>query len=152
MEIEKKVAPTVRFGIFEADLQAGELRRSGVKVKLQEQPFQVLAALLERPGLRDRSIARGTEPNPVEAPLEISRQASYLKIYLPIGSSEGDYGVRVSGPEERILFATKGVASTQQGVTSLVVDVNLSSASPGLYFLQVRKGGSVWTSYDLRLR
>src|SRR5215813_2034293 len=40
----------IRFGAFEADLEAGELRRKGMKVKLQEQPFQVLAALLERPG------------------------------------------------------------------------------------------------------
>jgi TolB-like protein/DNA-binding winged helix-turn-helix (wHTH) protein len=39
-----------RFGPFEADVQAGELRREGAKVSLQEQPFQVLAALLERPG------------------------------------------------------------------------------------------------------
>ncbi len=39
-----------RFGRFEADVQAGELRRDGAKVSLQEQPFQVLAALLERPG------------------------------------------------------------------------------------------------------
>ena len=40
----------IRFGIFEADLAAGELRRNGSKVKLQDQPFQVLAALLEKPG------------------------------------------------------------------------------------------------------
>jgi Tol biopolymer transport system component/DNA-binding winged helix-turn-helix (wHTH) protein len=40
----------VRFGIFEVDLKAGELRRSGLKVKLQEQPLQVLTALLEHPG------------------------------------------------------------------------------------------------------
>src|SRR5437016_4560384 len=40
----------VKFGIFEADLRAGELRRNGSKVKLQEQPFQVLTVLLERPG------------------------------------------------------------------------------------------------------
>lgn len=39
-----------RFGPFEADVQAGELRRDGAKVSLQEQPFQVLAALLERAG------------------------------------------------------------------------------------------------------
>ncbi len=41
--------PPVRFGIFEVDLAAGELRKQGLKVKLQEQPFQVLLALLERP-------------------------------------------------------------------------------------------------------
>jgi hypothetical protein len=40
----------IRFGIFEVDLQAGELRRQGYKVKLQEQPFQVLVMLLERSG------------------------------------------------------------------------------------------------------
>jgi Tol biopolymer transport system component/DNA-binding winged helix-turn-helix (wHTH) protein len=40
----------VRFGTFEVDLPAGELRKSGVKLKLTGQPFQVLAILLERPG------------------------------------------------------------------------------------------------------
>src|ERR1700756_4003421 len=39
-----------RFGVFELDLRAGELRRNGSKVKLQEQPFQILAELLDRPG------------------------------------------------------------------------------------------------------
>jgi len=40
----------VRFGTFEVDLTARELRKSGVKLKLTGQPFQVLAILLERPG------------------------------------------------------------------------------------------------------
>ena len=40
----------VRFGNFEVDLQSGELRNKGLKVKLQGQPFQVLAILLERAG------------------------------------------------------------------------------------------------------
>jgi TolB-like protein/DNA-binding winged helix-turn-helix (wHTH) protein len=47
------VTPTqgpVRFGTFEADLRAGELRKHGTKIKLQEQPFQVLQVLLEQPG------------------------------------------------------------------------------------------------------
>jgi cholera toxin transcriptional activator len=39
-----------RFGVFELDLNAGELRKSGVKLRLQGQPFQVLALLLERAG------------------------------------------------------------------------------------------------------
>jgi DNA-binding winged helix-turn-helix (wHTH) protein/Tol biopolymer transport system component len=41
---------TLRFSDFEADLRAGELRKQGVKIKLQEQPFQVLQILLEQPG------------------------------------------------------------------------------------------------------
>jgi Tol biopolymer transport system component/DNA-binding winged helix-turn-helix (wHTH) protein len=39
----------VRFGLFEADLAARELRREGSKVKLQDRPFEVLTILLERP-------------------------------------------------------------------------------------------------------
>jgi len=40
----------VRFGVFEADLRSGELRKNGLKVRLPGQPFEVLAAMLERPG------------------------------------------------------------------------------------------------------
>ncbi len=40
----------VRFGVFDIDMQAGQLCKAGLRVKLQEQPFQVLAALLEHPG------------------------------------------------------------------------------------------------------
>ncbi len=43
-------AGTIRFGAFEADLHSGEVRKSGSRVKLQEQPFKVLQVLLERPG------------------------------------------------------------------------------------------------------
>ena len=41
---------TLRFGAFEVDLRTGELRKMGVKVKLQEKPFQILALLLEHAG------------------------------------------------------------------------------------------------------
>src|SRR5512146_171973 len=40
----------LRFGLYEVDLRAGELRKSGIKVRLQEQPFQVLALLLRQAG------------------------------------------------------------------------------------------------------
>ena len=43
-------SPTIRFGCFEVDLQSGELRKKGLRIKLQEQPFQVLAMLLQHPG------------------------------------------------------------------------------------------------------
>src|SRR5262249_50640721 len=48
--VSTHTSPILRFSIFEVNLQTGELRRKGQKVKLQDQPFQVLAALLERPG------------------------------------------------------------------------------------------------------
>jgi Tol biopolymer transport system component/DNA-binding winged helix-turn-helix (wHTH) protein len=41
---------TYRFSVFEADPQAGELRKNGVRLRIQDQPFQILLRLLERPG------------------------------------------------------------------------------------------------------
>jgi DNA-binding winged helix-turn-helix (wHTH) protein/Tol biopolymer transport system component len=41
---------TIRFGDFEADLHAGEIRKSGSRIKLQDQPFRVLQILLEHRG------------------------------------------------------------------------------------------------------
>ena len=40
----------IRFGVFELDVRAGELRKNGTRVRLQEQPLQLLVTLLERPG------------------------------------------------------------------------------------------------------
>src|ERR1035441_1741014 len=45
-----KESRLLRFGVFEVDLAAGELRKNGRRIRLQEQPFQVLAALLENAG------------------------------------------------------------------------------------------------------
>ena len=42
---------TVRFGAFEADLHSGEVRKSGSRIKIQDQPFKVLQILLEHPGV-----------------------------------------------------------------------------------------------------
>ncbi|MGB9236755.1 MAG: winged helix-turn-helix domain-containing protein [Terriglobales bacterium] len=39
----------VRFGVFEADLRSGELRRNGIKIKIQDLPFKALTLLLSRP-------------------------------------------------------------------------------------------------------
>ena len=41
---------TLSFGPFEADLRTGKLRKNGIRIRLGEQPFQILTALLERPG------------------------------------------------------------------------------------------------------
>lgn len=44
------VGESLRFGVFAVDRKTGELRRNGVKVRLQDQPLQILLTLLERPG------------------------------------------------------------------------------------------------------
>jgi TolB-like protein/DNA-binding winged helix-turn-helix (wHTH) protein/Flp pilus assembly protein TadD len=50
MREDHRVGGWLRFGVFELDPRGGELRRNGLRVRLQEQPFQVLAMLTERPG------------------------------------------------------------------------------------------------------
>jgi DNA-binding winged helix-turn-helix (wHTH) protein len=50
MALETRSSAILRFGTFELDVRAGELRKQGVRIKLQEQPFHVLTILLQRPG------------------------------------------------------------------------------------------------------
>jgi len=42
--------PTIRFGVFEVNPRSGEVRKSGTRIRLQDQTFKVLLALLEHPG------------------------------------------------------------------------------------------------------
>lgn len=49
MSLSSTPVRVVRFGVFEADFLAGELRKSGIKIKLHDQPLQVLAMLLDHP-------------------------------------------------------------------------------------------------------
>jgi TolB-like protein/DNA-binding winged helix-turn-helix (wHTH) protein/Flp pilus assembly protein TadD len=50
MQEDHQLRGPLRFGVFELDLRAGELRKHGLRVRLQEQPFQVLVMLIEHPG------------------------------------------------------------------------------------------------------
>ena len=50
MKTSSLVPPTLRFGVFELDPRAGELRKQGMKIRLQGQPVEILAMLLQRPG------------------------------------------------------------------------------------------------------
>jgi len=62
---DKQLARRYRFGVFEVDATTGELRKSGVRIKLHSQPFQVLMMLLERPGeiLTREEISRDLWPD-----------------------------------------------------------------------------------------
>jgi len=102
--------------------------------------------------LRNRSIPRGTESNPAEPPLEINHAATHWNIYLPLGSSEGQYDIRIVTPSGEILFAAGGTAKLADQITSLQIPASLSSSRSGRYVLQIRRTGSEWSSYPLLLR
>src|SRR2546428_5082128 len=50
MALEARSSAILRFGLFEVDMRTGEVRKQGVRIKLQEQPFHVLTVLLRRTG------------------------------------------------------------------------------------------------------
>ena len=102
--------------------------------------------------LRNRSAVRGTEPNPEEQPLEVSRSTSHWNIYLPLGSSEGSYEIRIVTETGGLLLAATGDAKLVSGIASLHVDVNPQSGSPGRYKLEIRKHAGEWNSFPVLLR
>ena len=78
-----------RFGVFEADFGAGELRKCGLRIKIQEQPLRILEALLEQPSelvsreqLRDR-----LWPSDTFVDFERSLNAAVARLRLALGDS-----------------------------------------------------------------
>ena len=79
----------VRFGDFELDVRAGELRKRGTRIRLQEQPFRILAMLLERPGevvLREE-IRRRLWPNDTVVEVGHGINAAVLRLREALGES-----------------------------------------------------------------
>ena len=115
----------------------------------RNESFMAQTAALD---LRDRSVARGGEPTPGEQPLEVSRGVKRLNVYLPLGSAEGPYELRIATTTGSAIFTTNGVASLKDGVTSMEAALDLFSAPSGRYVLQIRRPNSEWNSYPLLLR
>jgi DNA-binding winged helix-turn-helix (wHTH) protein len=80
-----------RFGIFEADLATGELRRQGVRIRLNAQPFQLLIMLLERHGelLTREEIARELWPDGTFVDFEHGVNSAISRIREALGDSAG---------------------------------------------------------------
>jgi hypothetical protein len=102
--------------------------------------------------LRNYSVSRSPDPKAVEQPLELHRGFSQLNIYLPLGSPEGVYEVRIVTIAGDTLLNTGGTARLKDGVSSLQVRKKLSLARPGQCTMQIRKPPSAWSSYPLVLR
>jgi Tol biopolymer transport system component/DNA-binding winged helix-turn-helix (wHTH) protein len=83
----ERSARIVRFGVFEADLQTGELRKNGVKVPLQGQPFQVCALLLEHAGelVTREELRQKVWPEDTFVDFEQALNTAIAKIRLALG-------------------------------------------------------------------
>ena len=103
----------VRFQAFEADLETGELRCAGVRVKLPEQSFQILAMLLERPGklITREEIQHLLWPNDTIVEFENSINAAVRRLRMALHDSAEEprfvetlarRGYRFMAPVERV--------------------------------------------------
>jgi hypothetical protein len=102
--------------------------------------------------LRNRSLPRGTEANPVEPPLVVSRAAAHWNIFLPFGSDAGPYDIRLLAGSGELLVSTKADAKLTEGVAAIQISVDLSSRSPGQCVLRLTRNGSQESSYVVELR
>jgi cholera toxin transcriptional activator len=107
-------SPRYRFGVFEADATLGELRRQGVRIKLNAQPFQVLVLLLQRPGelLTREEISRELWPDGTFVDYEHGVNSAVNRIREALGDTAGNprfietlarRGYRFVAPVERII-------------------------------------------------
>jgi cholera toxin transcriptional activator len=105
-----------RFGAFEADATTGELRRQGIRIKLNAQPFQVLCMLLERPGelLTREEISRELWPDGTFVDYEHGVNSAVNRIREALGDTASSprfietlarRGYRFVAPVERIAIS-----------------------------------------------
>ena len=102
--------------------------------------------------LRNRSRPRGTEPSPSESSLIVNRAARHWIIYLPLGSTEGTYEIRIVTDSGGLLLTATGEATLVSGIASLPVEVNLGLKNLGRCNLEIRKNTGEWNSFPLVLR
>ncbi|HEV2133572.1 MAG TPA: winged helix-turn-helix domain-containing protein [Terracidiphilus sp.] len=110
---DPRPAPRYRFGAFEADANTGELRRQGIRIRLNTQPFQVLTMLLDRPGelLTRDEIARELWPQGTFVDYEHGLNSAINRIREALGDTASSprfvetlarRGYRFVAPVERI--------------------------------------------------
>lgn len=80
---------TLRFGVFEVDLHTAELRKQGVRIRLEEQPFHILELLLEAPGelVTREDLRRKLWPGDTFVDFDRSLNKSICKLRLALGDS-----------------------------------------------------------------
>src|SRR5262245_47770021 len=135
--METSYSPQViRFGAFEVDLLAEELRKNGRKMKLRGQPFQVLAMLLERPGkvvTRDE-LQKKLWPDGTFVDFDHSLNTAITKIREILGDSAEDprfietlarRGYRFIAPVQRAL------GRTTNETHSAAVEISPGGSTPG---------------------
>lgn len=126
---DTRPARRYRFGTFEADAATGELRRQGIHIKLNAQPFQVLLLLLERPGelLTREEISRELWPDGTFVDYEHGVNSAVNRIREALGDKASNprfvvtlarRGYRFVAPVERIDLSEDAPAAASESASS----------------------------------
>src|SRR5258706_7305145 len=85
-------ANSVRFGVYEFDLRSGELRKHGIRIKLQEQPCQILAILLEHRGemVAREELQRRLWPSDTFVDFDHSLNTAVMRLREALNDSSGN--------------------------------------------------------------
>jgi tetratricopeptide (TPR) repeat protein/DNA-binding winged helix-turn-helix (wHTH) protein len=131
------LARAVRFGIYEADLGTGELRKNGFKVSLQEQPFQVLAMLLAHPGelVTREELQKQAWPDDTFVDFDLGLNTTIKKIREALGDSARNPRFVETLPKRGYRF----IAAVEE-INRNSVTVPVSSADTGQERLEHRGG------------
>src|SRR5579859_13511 len=137
MDLQKKMAGIIRFGAFELDSKSGELRKSGLKIHLREQPFRILAMLLERPGeiITREEIQKILWPNDTVVEFEHSINAAIKALRVALGDDADNprfvetlprRGYRFIAPVDGVVVAPDGAPGSAVAAPPAAVAAGLS--------------------------
>ena len=141
MPSSNREAGLLRFGVFEIDLTAGELRKNGARIRLQEQPFQVLTALLQNAGqvvTRDE-LREKIWPADTFVDFDHSLNTAVNKIRESLGDSASSprfvetlarRGYRFIAPVDSVATATTASAAAQDLAHDLAYDKGTRAGAP----------------------
>jgi TolB-like protein len=103
-----------RFGAFELDARSGELRRRGVAVSLQDQPFRVLLALLQRPGevVSREELRCRLWPDGTHVDFEHGLNAAIRRLRVALGGDTGEGHVVETVPRRGYRFVGRAAAAS----------------------------------------
>src|SRR5215472_16931608 len=123
----------VQFGIYEVDLDEGDLRKAGVRIKVQQQPVKVLRALLEHPGEL------------------VTREQLHDRIWP--GASYGDFDQAVNVAVAKLRNSLGDSADNPTSIETVprrgyrfIAPVHTQVSAPGIVSPAVVKGEEVWLS------
>src|SRR4051812_15703481 len=133
-------ARLIRFGLYEAKVESGELFKNGQKLRLQEQPFQVLMVLLEKQGevVTREELQQRVWPSDTFVDFEHSLNTAINKVREALGDTAGNPRFLETLPRrgDRFIAPGQGVGEmaavdvTADKITTPVVETSVPAVSP----------------------